>query len=55
LPLIPQVCGTGIPANKKIQTLGANHQSDLRIAWFHINMKFMFALNLNKYPEYFPP
>jgi len=42
-------------ANKKIQALGANHKSDLRIARFRINVRFMFALNLNKYPEYFLP
>jgi hypothetical protein len=35
-------------ANKKIQALGANHKSDLRIAWFGNNVKFMSEVNLIK-------
>jgi hypothetical protein len=44
----PRRNGMQATANKKIQALGANHKSDLRIAWFRINTKFMFALNLIK-------
>jgi len=46
LPLIPQVCGTGIPENKKAQARRAKHKSNHQMVWFRTDMSCMFALNI---------